>query len=237
MTWDRYKPFSYDDFASHIRSLASQTNTDWWIYKKIRVFCDSKIPRQAIKTIVDSVDYRAREVLGLKFNLVMPENNRCHERGIEQMAQATVDGQIDAQRLFELAALGKLRKRSEGGRQHAGIYITTGQFSDSPDSWGAASFESGTMIFALSEDRHRDIDFLRKVALHEAGHLIGMPTHCKIYKNVQGYHYRGLCNMDPGCSTDFLCQRCEGFIVHFFKQIVHDYEQRHRTQCQLRHAA
>src|SRR3989344_2374221 len=92
MNWDNNHPFSCDDFASHIRSLASQTNTDWWIHEKIRVFRDSTIPRQAVRIIVNSVEYRIREVLGLRFNFVMPEKNRCHECGIEQMAKATING-------------------------------------------------------------------------------------------------------------------------------------------------
>ncbi|TSC68075.1 MAG: hypothetical protein G01um101456_749 [Parcubacteria group bacterium Gr01-1014_56] len=223
MEWDKHQQFTRNSFCGHVYDIARETmrglRTDsiggirylpyWWLNGEVRVFWESGIPRQTVDLIVNAVDQRAREVPGLSFVF---EKYGDDAGAIEQIGSALVRGQLDPDRLFSLALSEPWRDPRRGGRQHADIYITTKSFVDDPVSWAAASFKYGAMMFCLHGQRHHSHDFLRKVALHETNHLLGMYCHCDDYQNVVGLPYTSRCNMHYSCTHAELCPKCQTHI-------------------------
>lgn len=223
MTWDKRQPFTRASFCEHVYDLARKATrtytvdahghhryaSQWWLNGEVRVFWEPSVSRQTVDLIVNAVDQRARETVGLEFTFQLYGNDTS---SAGQVSEALVQGQLDPDKLFSLAALEPWRDQARGGRQHADIYITTKQFVGDPVSWAAASFKYGAMMFCLHGQRHRNSDFLRKVALHETNHLLGMYCHCDDYQNVAGLPYTPVCNMHYSCSHANLCPKCRTHI-------------------------
>jgi hypothetical protein len=230
MDWDKHQPFTRNEFCQHVYDVARETISGlrvdpiggtrylpyWWLNGEIRVFWDAGISRQTVDLIVNAVQKRAREAPGLTFTFPMLGNDRS---SAEQLAQATVRGQIDPDKLFSLALSEHWRDTRRGGRQHADIYITTKPFLNDTASWAAASFKHGTMVFCLHGQRHQNADFLRRVALHETNHLLGMYCHCDDYQNVAGLPYSPKCNMHYTCSHTELCLKCRTHIEYWWQGV------------------
>lgn len=238
MTWDPKQNFTSDAYREHVQTIACETMSGrrtpticgkshlphWWTQSEIRVYWDDAIPRKTADLITDAVDTRIRETLDQSFRFALFGN---HSSAAEQVADATVNGQINEQRLFASALSESWRDPLRGGRQHADIYITAKPFLNDSVSWGASCFKHGAMIFALYGQRHQNHDFLRQVALHETNHLLGMYCHCDDYQNVQGYNYAPRCNMHYSCPSPDLCSKCVAFIRHWWAQVSYEYEQSH----------
>lgn len=223
MTWDKRQPFTRASFCEHVYDLARKATrtytvdthgrhryaSQWWLNGEVRVFWEPSVSRQTVDLIVNAVDQRARETVGLEFTFQLYGNDNS---SAGQVSESLVQGQLDPDKLFSLAALEPWRDQARGGRQHADIYITTKQFVGDPVSWAAASFKYGAMMFCLHGQRQRNSVFLRKVALHETNHLLGMYCHCDDYQNVAGLPYTPACNMHYSCSHANLCPKCRTHI-------------------------
>lgn len=220
MVWDKYQPFTRNSFREHVQGIALETmrglRTDpiggirylpyWWLNGEVRVFWEPGISWQTVDLIVNAVDQRARETLNV--SLVFEKHGE-HPSAIEQIDGALVRGRLDPNRLFSLALSEPWRDHRRGGRQHADIYITTKSFVNDPGSWAAACFKHGAMVFCLHAERYQHRDFLRRVALHETNHLLGMYCHCDDYQNVAGMPYTRECNMHYSCHCANLCSKCQ----------------------------
>jgi hypothetical protein len=236
MAWNPKRHFSRDGYREHVQTVACETMRGhrtpiiggktflpyWWIRNEIRVFWDAAISQQTVDLIIKAVDERIRETIGLpfRFNLF-----GAHPSAMEQVADATVNGQIDEQRLFATALSESWRDSKCGGQQHADIYITNKPFLNDTVSWGAADFKFGAMVFCLYGNRQNSQGFLRNVALHETNHLLGMYCHCDDYQNVEGLSYSPRCNMHYSCQHESLCPKCTDFIRNWWAQVAHEYEQ------------
>jgi hypothetical protein len=230
MAWEKHKPFTHDAFCKHVYNVARETmrglRSDpiggfrylpyWWLNNEVRVFWEPSVPRQTVDLIVQAVDERARETVGLQFDFQLYGNETS---SAEQVSSALVHGHLDPDRLFALSVSEPWRDHRRGGRQHADIYITTKQFIDDSVSWAAACFKHGTMMFCLHGQRHQGSNFLRKVALHETNHLLGMYCHCDEYQNISGLPYTSECNMHYSCTHENLCSKCRTHIESWWEGV------------------
>lgn len=230
MAWDPHRRFTHNAFCEHVYSVACETmrglRTDaingtvylpyWWRDGVVRVFWEAGISRQTVDLIVSAVNQRARESIDLSFDFELFGAERS---ALEQIEASTVNRQIDEKRLFSLALSEHWRDKHRGGRQHADIYITTKPFLNDPVSWAAACFKHGTMVFCLHRQRHQGSDFLRRVALHETNHLLGMYCHCDDYQNVAELPYTSRCNMHYSCSHAELCPKCRTHIKWWWQGV------------------
>lgn len=193
----------------------------WWVNGEIRVFAEAAVPQRTIDLIIAAVDERIRETTGLTFDF---HQFGAHPSALQQIAQATSAGAIDHDRLFSLALSEGWRDEHRGGRQHGDIYITAKPFVNDSASWAAACFRHGAMMFCLHGQRASNHGFLRRVALHETNHLLGMYCHCDDYQVVAGHQYTSSCNMHYSCPSDTLCPKCVDFIHHWWLQVAHEHE-------------
>ncbi len=236
MAWNPKQHFTRHGFHEHVKYAARLAMNGqrtplisgktflpyWWLQSEIRVFWEAGITQQTADLIVSAVDERIRETVGLPFRFKL---FGAHQSAMEQVAQATVNGQIDHDRLFASALSESWRDPKCGGQQHADIYITDKPFVDDTVSWGAADFKFGAMVFCLYGNRQHSQGFLRNVALHETNHLLGMYCHCDDYQNVEELSYTPRCNMHYNCSHTELCPKCTEFIRHWWMQVVETYNQ------------
>ncbi len=236
MAWDPHTHLTRPAFYERVRYLAHLTMAGrltppvagkiflpyWWTNGEIRVFWETGITRVTVDLIVKAVDERIRETIGIPFQFNLYGS---HASAIKQVAQATVNGQIDENCLFATALSEIWRDPQCGGQQHADIYITNKPFLNDTVSWGAADFKFGAMVFCLYGNRQNSQDFLRNVALHEANHLLGMCCHCDDYQNVEELSYSSRCNMHYSCQYENLCLKCADYIRNWWAQVVHEYNQ------------
>lgn len=237
MAWDDKKHWSYNGYFEHIKEVAHHTVAPtgcrlplvdgieyfplWWIRMEVRVFWEPSIPRQTAEFITGIVNEQMSK-FGLKeFDFKMFGS---HSSAMEQIAQATVNGQVDEQKLVDLGLTEHWRDESRGGRQHADIWITDKPFINDTVSWGAACFAHGGMVFALHGQRPHNRNFLRNVAIHETNHLLGMYMHCDNYQNVEGFDYDRKCNMHYSCPSDKLCEKCRALILMWWTQVFKEHE-------------
>lgn len=230
MSWDPTKYRTQQELAQLIQNCCQEMmrgdDTDpingyiylpyWWVHKELRVFWSKDVPMPTVLCIVNAVAERIQETIGLEFTFNLLED---HESAMTQIRQATVRGQVDENKLFNLALSESWRDEEIGGHQHGDIYITTKPLLNDLASWGAASFGHGAIIFALHGQRYLNEQFLRKVALHETNHLLGMPLHCDDFRNIEGFTYTPHCNAHYSCAGAKLCPKCHFFIHHWWMTI------------------
>jgi len=212
-----------------MRGLRTEPTTErviylphWWTKSEIRVFSEASVPRRTVDLIVDAIAERTREVLpALKFDFRLLGN---HESSARQVAASLVNGEIDEMKLFSLALSENWRDESRGGRQHGDIYITTKPPIGDAVSWAASTFQHGAMLFCLTGDRVNSREFLRKVTLHETGHLMGQYSHCDEYKNVAGFTYTEACNMHYACTYAELCKKCRTHFLWWWRGVLDEVE-------------
>ncbi len=236
MAWDKLQPFTHNEFCQHVYDVARETMRGlrvdpiggtrylpyWWLNGEVRVFWEPSVPRHTVDLIVNAVDQRARETVGLEFDFQLYGNDPSSAK---QVSAALVRGQLDPDKLFASAVSEPWRDHRRGGRQHADIYITTKQFVGDPVSWAAACFKHGAMMFCLHGQRHHGSDFLRKVALHETNHLLGMYCHCDDYQRVAGLPYSPQCNMHYSCAYEDLCPKCRTHIEYWWQGVQDEAQQ------------
>jgi hypothetical protein len=237
MSWDPKRHFGINDFGVHVQEAARKTMRGewtkpilgnvflpvWWTEKEIRVFWEEGISQETVDVIVGALRARVEETICTPFTVKLYGS---HESAMEQVRLATTsNGELDEKRLFELSLSEVWRNEKFGGRQHGDIYITSRSFLDDHVSWGAASFKYGTMMFCLHGQRQNSKSFLRKVALHEMNHLLGMYCHCDDYQNVEGLRYTPECNAHYICPSGDLCDKCKGFILHWWTGILCEYKE------------
>ncbi len=217
-------PFSSEQYRGYSRWVAERAMANngnlplWWINGEVRVSWELEIPRKTVDIIVEAVRQRLNELCGLRFAFKLFGQ---HESFVEQLNACALNGQVDQEKLFSLASMESWRDESNGGRQHADVYITAKPFLGDAVSWGAADFNFGVMFFALYGQRYSHQSFLRTIALHEAGHLAGMPTHCE-YLRIKGYA-KNTCNMNSDLSSDGLCSKCKEYFRIFWETINQEY--------------
>jgi hypothetical protein len=235
MAFNPRRPHTRDSYRQELQTVAWETMNGlrtpaiggkvllphWWVNGEIRVFSDPAVPQATVDLITAAVSERIRETTGFTFTF---HHYGDHPSAREQVAQATSSRGLDPDRLFALSLSEGWRNEARGGRQHGDIYITTKPFLDDQISWGAACFRHGTMMFALHSGRSSSSGFLRRVALHETNHLLGMYCHCDDYQVVRGHQYTPSCNMHYSCPSDTLCPKCVDFIHHWWLQVAHEYE-------------
>jgi len=236
MAWNPLRHFGREEFREHVQNYACETMDGrrtppidgkiylpyWWVRGEIRVFWEAGISQSTVDLIVRAVEERVQETINLPFRF---SPYGAHPSAMGQVAQATINSQIDEKMLFKLALSESWRDPKCGGQQHADIYITEKQFLGDRASWGAADFKFGAMVFCLYGNRQKNQNFLRNVALHEANHLLGMYAHCDAYQNVQGFKYTPSCNMHYSCPSEKLCPKCTEFIQNWWLQVSYEYEQ------------
>lgn len=184
----------------------------WWAKREIRIFWEEGIDQSTAVVIKEAIQYVSKRIGLTDFDIRLFGS---HPSGIRQIKQATFDGKISDQRLFEICLTEDWRKI----RQQGDVFITRRLFGDNLDAWGSASFRYGTMIFALHNERQRNRKFLWKVAVHEACHLFGFFTHCETFE-VQQYAYDPACVMHYVCPSATICPKCLDWIKHWWRQIL-----------------
>lgn len=233
MKWDPKRRIELDEFRRAAMFKARQTfcgelrptvsgvpRTPMWFWnKEVRIFWEDGIEDRTAVLVKKMAEKRIAE-LGFTPLTVLLFGK--HDSVEEEIALSLVNGELDPDRLFEQCLGETWRDEKRGGRQHADIIITRRQFVDDAVSWGAASFEHGTMVFVLHGQRQHNRDFFSNVALHEMNHLLGMAYHCDVFQNVGDFEYDPQCNMHYHCGTPTLCPKCIEFIRSWWIQIQHE---------------
>lgn len=190
----------------------------WGLGREIRVFRMPDVRREIVPYAISGIETLIDEI-GLDINVVY---YGVHSSVVDQVESA-VDprGIVDLQLLVPLLKEEPYRDPSEGGRPHADAIILDRYISyvsvDEKD-WGASAFQWGSLFLALvdEEGRQNDPGFIRSIAKHEAGHLLGLRPHHDA-RRVGGYAPVADCNMLYQASTLETCGKCRDAITAFWQ--------------------
>jgi len=91
---------------------------------------------------------------------------------------------------------------------------------------GYGNFKSGFIFFGF-KNGNINSDFVKRLAKHECGHLLGLETHHEILKDADYLRFlytrtgKGDCNMCPSATNLNTCKPCIESIIYFWKGIEH----------------
>lgn len=188
------------------------TAADWISGKEIRVFAMPGINDNALHCVRDGVESLVDEV-GLDI--------RVNAYQIDDATRNMVNGYVgrnglDYESLVRALAVEKYRRPEFRGRQHADVLITKEFFDDDKISWGDSRFYTGTILLALPGDRQKNLGYLKNIARHEAGHLLGYHLHHEDI-DVPELDNSPSCLMSPSVPSDYICDKCFVGIDSFWK--------------------
>ncbi|MFH1221807.1 MAG: hypothetical protein V1492_01845 [Candidatus Micrarchaeota archaeon] len=137
-------------------------------------------------------------------------------------AATTPDGRLDCYKLRELIVSEHVREPQLFG-PHADVIITDQRFmhgeTDRSEDWGFASFPYGLMVITIKDRRDLDesaLEFFKKMAKHETGHLLGFDEHHDS-TSADGYRLTEKCVMLWEASTRVVCEKCLDGMKQFWR--------------------
>jgi hypothetical protein len=186
------------------------TAADWVSGKEIRVLSMPGISSKATRVVKGSIKEVIDE-LHLDFDINVYDLDRSTKNLIE--CHISRNG-LDYEGLSRALAIESYRKPHLGGSQHADVILIPEFFDDDKVSWGVSRFSRGNILFALPNGRPNNLSFLRKIAKHESGHLLGYHLHHEDF-SVPELDAK-YCVMDPSVPTDKVCDKCFNAINNFW---------------------
>ena len=141
-------------------------------------------------------------------------------RSMELAALATDgEGRLDGAALGKLLTAGAGRDLSRKGRPHADVLISGQSLALGSELWGQADFASGYIVISVPGSRQSDLEYIRSIARHEAGHLFGFRFHHEDSGETAGYGKADGCVMSRSATSPDICAMCLDALVHFWKGI------------------
>ena len=144
--------------------------------------------------------------------------------GIDQAMSAQVndavhDSKLDFETLAGIVVQESLRDPRRGGLPHADVVIThipyTGRYGD----MGKSQFAQGLVTFSITPKTQTN--FLERLAIHEAGRLLGYGLDHATEIEMWGSPYpKSTCNMEWSCPTITMCEQCDDFFTYFWKGVT-----------------
>ena len=198
--------------------------SDWIKGKEIRVFLMPNVNAQVVGHAIAGIQDMINDI-ELDFSV---KYYGSLESAVNQVKQAiNYSGRIEGETLQKIVLSEDFRKPELGGSQHADVFITDRYLALGDENWGQSEFSGGYMILALNGGRQNSLDFIRNIAKHETGHLLGYAEHHSGFgTNVKGYSSVSDCNMDWQASTRVTCDKCKAAITAFWRGI--EYRTRER---------
>lgn len=189
--------------------FAKEHNSANWIFdRKVNIYHMQGVSEEAITQVALGIEDLLKELF-LNFEIVHLGTNR---RIANYVALSAVGARIDVEKLSERIVLAKKDK------PESVVLIAPQYLSGGDEHWGYSTFTRGCSFIAVPSDRQKELDFLRRLAKHEAGHLFGYETHHD-ENNVIGYDQVKDCNMLWRASTADLCDKCKDAMIYFWKGI------------------
>jgi len=183
------------------------TAADWISGQEIRISAMPGIDKKAVNVVKQGIEDLINE-LHLDIDVTIHEADRTVT---DPVKACTLPTGIDYEKLALMYAIEPYRKQ----KQHADVVLTNQSFVDDKVSWADSRFHTGTAIFALSGNRQHNYLFLRKLAKHEAGHLLGYRRHHDDFE-VPDLDSNS-CVMDPSVPTDYNCDKCFNAMYAFWQ--------------------
>lgn len=189
----------------------------WYFGNEIRVFKMPEVSEAVSRFVVDG--YKSLiDDLNIQFEVkyfgVHPSAT------VPVRACIRLNNKLDAMSLHALMAQEDYRKPEKGGKPHADVIIVSQFLIDNSGWWGATSFDCGSSVISVPNERQGTLEFIKKVSKHECAHLLGYgPHHDDTNAKVIGYPEPQDCLTYHRCSSYIICQKCKDAIISFWQGI------------------
>lgn len=202
--------------------LANQYNSANWVFgREIKVYRMPGVGEDLMKYVVLGIKDMMREI-GLQFSVSCPSRLNAPQEINEAVSRATkANGRLDPETLEQMLLQYQFRNPHQP-KLHGNVIVVDRYLTEGDENWGNSVFTRGCMILAVPGARQKSLEFIRKVAKHEAGHLFGYQTHhdeVLKHNNIRGYDVPSDCAMNWKCSTAELCDVCRDALTYFWKGI------------------
>lgn len=189
---------------------------EWIFGKEIRVFRMPDVSENVGKIVVQGIFDMINEI-GLKIRINYLAN---HPSAIEQVMEATEhNGMVDDEKLSNIQLAEKWRNQKYGGSPHADVVIINRPILMGNGNWWGSTFTgAGSTTISVFGKRQEALGFIRNVAKHETGHLLGFDEHHDDAK-VDGYKEPQDCLMYHRSTTQYLCDRCKDALRSIWMEI------------------
>jgi hypothetical protein len=188
----------------------------WYQGRQIRVFREPTVAPESVPPVIAGLRSLI-ERIGLDLRVLDLGAHQSIQPAIDHAAENKV---IDGEKFGSYLVEDLLRDETMGGIPHADVLVTDRHLALGREYWGQSSFSQGYMIISLPGTRQKNQGFITNVAMHEAGHLLGLPMHHDTYLEdfaVEGYSEVDDCLMLWAASTREICPRCEDAIKYLWR--------------------
>src|SRR3989344_2905649 len=191
-----------------------------WIYgREVRVFRMAEVDKKVVSFVAAGIQDLIGQI-GLGFSVA---DYGVERNATEEVMQAIQpDGRVSATKLGQILIAERFRNPQYGGRPHADVIITDRYLvkETETDDWGQSQFRYGYIVLGLAGDRQKGLEFIRRLAKHESGHLFKgghYQHHNEPPLTIPGYRDVSDCNMLWRASTEYTCERCADAITYFWR--------------------
>ncbi len=191
--------------------------SNWILGKEIRIMRVPGVDGKVVPYVKAGIEELLNQ-LGLKLQV---KDYGVDETVIQQVNRSInqENGFVDGYHLSKELITEHWRDPTKRGTPHADVVLVDKYLTRGTQDWGQAEFFKGYMVLALPNGRQNSLDFIKHMAKHEAGHLLGFDEHHDSkYAIVNGYEdeQKLNCNMLWEASTLYTCRKCLEAIASFW---------------------
>lgn len=196
---------------THILYITNVYFNNWIKEKNIYIFNYSRLRKEDIKHVKRGIE-KAIALIGLHFKV------KSQKSDFHDINMAVENENIISNVILETVEAA----RKHDNKCNASIFIV-----DKPIKSPYAVLKYGESLTYVSEGitiftfdplKKYSSKFLRKRAMHEAFHLLGLNVHHEKTK-VKGYKQSVSCNMEYNAPSGHLCRKCKDALKSFWKGI------------------
>jgi len=223
---DGYHNFSFGSsaiakYTDNSDSVKRYEGWRWIEGKEIRLFTDGSVREEAVKPVVAGINELIDDLdLDLKVNYYRKFSD--HPSVTEPIRLSMENGKLDGEKLGRYF-MAETWRQPPNGKQHADALVTNRILKVGGENFGQSTFSIGYIVMSLTDGTNNPKDkrdrqdpdmynLVRKIAKHEAGHLLGYNKHHD-FCSVEGYDEPDDCLMYWRCSTDEICPKCKDALV------------------------
>ncbi len=192
---------------------------EWINGREIRIFNYSKVPDYCLEPVTEGIKELVKEI-----NLDFEVKTYGIDNHVEKCVDYMKDGEVDFKGLINLFLDEPYRKTQRGGKHHADVIILDQKAPYNEVDWGYGHFQQGIIFMYLPKQRQQSTNFIKRIAKHEAVHLLSLGYHHDFAVNnlknvVRAYNAPLNCVFEYSASTSDLCNMCKDALVYNWRDI------------------
>ncbi len=218
--WQRYWQNAHEFHYLHVEDKDGKyKRADEWVHgREIRVYKTAGVNGDVVANVLRGICEVSRNIGLLPFQTTYAGSHPA----IDEMLKSATNGHgsLDGTQLGIHLISDEARNTKGIGGIHANVIITDLPLAIGKRHWGQSEFEYGYIALSLPGVRQQDLNFIRTLTMHEAGHLFGLNLHHDSkWAAVNGYPETEDCTMMWEAESPKMCGKCLDALIYLWKGI------------------